>query len=75
MTQKKTPSHDHSDHSYTQAVQGEFFHVTKTGDFSHKRIEITGVATFHDDQNGAQRGKNIIYKFIIDGIHICHAGI
>ncbi len=67
-------SHDHFDHSYIQAVQGDFLHVNKTGNFSHKGIDITGVAAFHDAENGAQRGKNTIYKFIIDGIHVCHCG-
>jgi L-ascorbate metabolism protein UlaG (beta-lactamase superfamily) len=67
-------SHDHSDHSYTQAVRGEFFHIHTTGHFSHKGIDITGVASFHDAENGTRRGKNIIYTFIIDGIHICHCG-
>lgn len=67
-------SHDHFDHNYTQAVQGNFFHVHKAGHFSHKGIEITGVATFHDDENGTKRGKNVIYKFVIDGIHVCHCG-
>ncbi|TWH52005.1 MBL fold metallo-hydrolase [Sporomusa sp. KB1] len=69
-----TTSHDHHDHNYTQAVQGDFLHVNKTGTFSHKGIEMVGVATFHDERNGAQRGKNTIYKFIVDGIHICHCG-
>jgi L-ascorbate metabolism protein UlaG (beta-lactamase superfamily) len=67
-------SHEHLDHSYIQAVQGDYFHVNKTGIFHHKGIEITGVAAFHDADNGAQRGKNIIYKFTVDGIHICHCG-
>lgn len=67
-------SHDHFDHNYIQAVQGDFFHVNKSGCFVHKGIDITGVATFHDEQEGAQRGKNIVYKFIVDGIHICHCG-
>ncbi|MBU2701268.1 L-ascorbate metabolism protein UlaG (beta-lactamase superfamily) [Sporomusaceae bacterium BoRhaA] len=67
-------SHKHSDHNYTQAVQGEFFHIDKTGKFFHKGIEIIGVATFHDEEGGAQRGKNTIYKFIVDGLHICHCG-
>jgi L-ascorbate metabolism protein UlaG (beta-lactamase superfamily) len=67
-------SHEHHDHSYIQAVQGEFFHVNKTGKFYHKGIGITGVSAFHDEENGAQRGKNTIYKFIVDGIHICHCG-
>ncbi|WP_432718721.1 MBL fold metallo-hydrolase [Pectinatus frisingensis] len=67
-------SHEHFDHSYTQAVQGDFFHVNKVGAFSHKGIEMVGVATFHDEENGAQRGKNTIYKFIVDRMHICHCG-
>ncbi len=67
-------SHDHFDHNYTEAMQGEFFHVNKTGKFSHKEIGVVGVATFHDEENGTQRGKNTIYKFIVDGIHICHCG-
>lgn len=67
-------SHEHFDHSYIQAVQGDFFHVNKIGHFSHKGIEIIGVAAFHDEVNGAQRGGNTIYKFIVDGIHICHCG-
>lgn len=67
-------SHEHFDHSYIQAVQGDFVHVNKTGHFSYKGIEITGIAAFHDAENGVQRGKNTIYKFIVDGIHICHCG-
>lgn len=67
-------SHDHYDHSYTQAVQGEFLHINQTGYFSHRGIEVIGVTSFHDAENGAKRGKNTIYKFIIDGIHICHCG-
>ncbi|MDF2876188.1 MAG: Zn-dependent hydrolase of the beta-lactamase fold-like protein [Sporomusa sp.] len=67
-------SHDHFDHNYIQAVQGDFFHANETGHFSHKGIEITGISVFHDDKHGTQRGKNIIYKFVVDGIHICHCG-
>ena len=67
-------SHDHFDHNYTAAVPGNYYLVNKSGHFSHKGIEISGIAVFHDDKNGAQRGNNIIYKFIIDGVHICHCG-
>ncbi|SEP17702.1 MBL fold metallo-hydrolase [Propionispora vibrioides] len=69
-----TTSHEHFDHNYTQAVQGEFFHVHETGHVAHKEIEITGIAAFHDGEGGTQRGKNRIYTFAIDGIHICHCG-
>ncbi|MBP2643194.1 MAG: putative Zn-dependent hydrolase of the beta-lactamase fold [Firmicutes bacterium] len=67
-------SHGHFDHSYIQAVQGEYVHINKTGVCTHKGIEITGVDTFHDENQGAERGKNTMYKFVIDGLHICHCG-
>lgn len=69
-----TTSHGHADHNYTQAVQGEFFYINTTGVFSHKGIEVVGIAAFHDEENGAKRGKNTIYKFVMDGLHICHCG-
>lgn len=67
-------SHEHFDHNNTEIVQGDFYHVNKTGTFSHKGIEMKGVATYHDEVNGEERGHNIIYKYIIDGLHICHCG-
>ncbi|CUH96794.1 hypothetical protein P22_2905 [Propionispora sp. 2/2-37] len=67
-------SHDHFDHNNIEAAQGDFFLVNQSGHFSHKGIDITGVAAFHDDNHGAQRGRNIIYKFVVDGVHICHCG-
>lgn len=69
-----TTSHRHADHNYTQAVQGEFFHINTTGLFSHKGIEVVGIGAFHDEENGAKRGENTIYKFVMDGLHICHCG-
>lgn len=67
-------SHEHFDHNNTEIVQGDFYHLNKTGTFSHKGIEMKGVATYHDEANGEERGHNIIYKYIIDGLHICHCG-
>ncbi|MGA2670077.1 MAG: MBL fold metallo-hydrolase, partial [Dehalococcoidia bacterium] len=34
----------------------------------------TGIASFHDDNKGAVRGKNTIYIIEIDGITLCHLG-
>lgn len=69
-----TTSHRHADHNYTQALQGEFFHINTTGLFSHKGIEVVGIGAFHDEENGVKRGENTIYKFVMDGLHICHCG-
>jgi L-ascorbate metabolism protein UlaG (beta-lactamase superfamily) len=37
-------------------------------------IEIYGVDSFHDEDKGAKRGSNIMYKFKVDGIKFCHLG-
>lgn len=69
-----TTSHDHRDHNHVQAVNGEFVHVNTLGTFFIDGIEIKGVETFHDNVSGAKRGKNTLYNFKVDGIHICHCG-
>jgi L-ascorbate metabolism protein UlaG (beta-lactamase superfamily) len=33
-----------------------------------------GIPSFHDDTQGSQRGKNIIFAFELDGIRLCHLG-
>lgn len=69
-----TTSHDHYDHNYIDAAKGAYKHVSGEGKNNIHNIEITGVPSFHDNEAGAKRGKNIIYKFTVDGIHICHCG-
>ncbi|NJD03977.1 MAG: MBL fold metallo-hydrolase [Ruminiclostridium sp.] len=69
-----TTSHGHYDHNYIQVVNGKFKHLDKPGVFEQDGIRITGVSTFHDEVQGAKRGKNIIYIFDIDGLRICHCG-
>ena len=68
-------SHDHYDHNSVKTVEKEGSKVIKDG---RKRvisnIEIKGIDTFHDEDQGAKRGSNIIYKFEIDGIKFCHLG-
>ncbi|ELC8441685.1 MBL fold metallo-hydrolase [Clostridium perfringens] len=67
-------SHNHSDHNNINAVNSNFVHINETGCFSEHGIEIKGVETFHDKFSGAEKGKNIIYNFKVDGINICHCG-
>ena len=69
-------SHDHFDHSSgVKIVEKEESKIVTDG---RKRtisnIEISGVESFHDENFGSKRGKNIIYKFIMDEIKFCHLG-
>jgi len=69
-----TTSHDHFDHGYVQAIKGSFKHINKPGRYSERGIEIVGIPTFHDEAQGSKRGKNIVFKFTVDGINVCHCG-
>ena len=69
-----TTSHNHSDHNHMQDVKGKFIHIAGSGSFQANGIELTGIATFHDNVKGAKRGENTIFVFDIDGIRICHCG-
>lgn len=69
-----TTSHDHKDHNNADAIGGEVKHIKETGEFFEAGIAIKGIETFHDKLSGAQKGKNTVYCFSIDGLKVCHLG-
>ena len=69
-----TVSHDHADHNNTAAVSGQPQVVRTAGVKEIKGITFKGVATYHDESQGKQRGANIIFCFTLDGINLCHLG-
>lgn len=69
-----TLSHGHYDHNFTDCLNGQFEIVNKVGNFNIKDVVITGVHTYHDAEQGAKRGDNIVYVFKVDGISVCHLG-
>lgn len=69
-----TTSHQHDDHNYTKAVKGQFAVVNTPGKHTAKGIEITGVETAHDEAGGIKRGKNLVFRIVLDGISVVHCG-
>lgn len=69
-----TVSHDHHDHNNTGAIRGNPFIINSAGEYDIKGIMIEGVESYHDDKQGAERGKNIIYRIEIDDITVAHLG-
>jgi L-ascorbate metabolism protein UlaG (beta-lactamase superfamily) len=67
-------SHGHGDHSNVSAVQGQPEVVRGDGIKTAKGIQFQGVATYHDDSQGKQRGPNTVFCFTLDGIKLCHLG-
>lgn len=69
-----TVSHDHSDHNNVAAVRGNPKVVSKAITTDVRGIKLNGIPCYHDDAQGKQRGKNILFCFEVDGIRVCHLG-
>jgi L-ascorbate metabolism protein UlaG (beta-lactamase superfamily) len=69
-----TVSHQHPGHSYTRGVSGDPRLVRGPGEYEISGVLIIGVATFHDNDKGAKRGKNTVYLMDVDGVSVCHLG-
>jgi L-ascorbate metabolism protein UlaG (beta-lactamase superfamily) len=69
-----TVSHDHFDHNNVSAVKGKPDVVKGSGTKTVKGIQFKGVATYHDEAKGGQRGDNVVFCFTVDGVNICHLG-
>lgn len=67
-------THDHEDHNNLKVVTTDPIQITGPGEYDIKGVAITGISVFHDDKNGAERGKNTIYHINIDGLNVVHLG-
>lgn len=67
-------THTHPDHNNTAGVSGASYIAKGPGEYEIKGIAFTGVSSWHDNKEGAERGPNTIYVFNIDGVRICHLG-
>lgn len=76
-----TASHEHSDHNYVQAAQGNpqvLRGLTGDGwqdvDYSINGVSFASVKTFHDDAEGLDRGRNAAFIVELDGLRLVHLG-
>lgn len=71
-------SHEHQDHSNCNAIltpQGGKPMIFKDpGEYEVGGVVISGIPSFHDDSQGSERGKNIIFHLMFDGLDIVHLG-
>ncbi|MFD2330850.1 MBL fold metallo-hydrolase [Cohnella sp. GCM10020058] len=67
-------THNHGDHNKVKAASGEYLLVNEPREYSRGDVSISGFKTFHDKVNGRKRGPNIVFRFKIDGLTICHCG-
>ena len=69
-----TVSHGHYDHNNFKAVGGNPVILDRECSYDLHGVEIDAIKSFHDKQRGKKRGENLIFKFRMDGIDICHLG-
>ncbi|MCD8041242.1 MAG: MBL fold metallo-hydrolase [Clostridia bacterium] len=69
-----TVSHHHYDHDDVAQVGGSPIVIDKEGNYDLPGVEINSIKSFHDPEGGTLRGENIIFKFSMDGLEICHLG-
>ena len=74
-----TVSHGHPDHNNSGAVKAgasreKPFIIEAAGEYEVSGISIFGYQSFHDDKQGRERGSNIVYSIVVDGVSIVHLG-
>ena len=69
-----TVSHEHGDHNAVATVAGEPRIIRGSGTVELEGILIKGIDSFHDMQQGRERGPNTIFKISAEGIDLVHLG-
>lgn len=69
-----TISHHHKDHDCLDDILGGYVAIDECLDFPADDIAVSSVLSFHDEEKGAKRGKNIAFCFSLDGLRVAHLG-
>lgn len=69
-----TISHHHSDHDVVSQISGDPIVFDIPGEYESGGIRVTGYPSFHDEEKGAKRGLNTLFKIEIDDLSILHCG-
>lgn len=69
-----TVSHAHNDHNCISNVGGNPTVLNRAGAYEIGGVHIMASRSYHDNQKGAERGNNLIFKYRMDGVDVCHMG-
>ena len=68
-------SHDHHDHSAVDTIPGAPRVISQTGSYDlDDGVTVTAVEAFHDDAEGAKRGKTLLFAIRAEGLNAVHLG-
>jgi len=67
-------SHDHPGHSAVDDVPASAMRIQGPGEYEVGKAFITGIGTFHDNEQGATKGRTTVYVIEMEGLVLCHLG-
>ncbi|MBN2460254.1 MAG: MBL fold metallo-hydrolase [Candidatus Cloacimonetes bacterium] len=67
-------SHDHFDHNNISLIKGSPKIINKQGYYSYEYLTVETFAVWHDENEGKQRGRNLLIRFILDDVAFLHCG-
>jgi L-ascorbate metabolism protein UlaG (beta-lactamase superfamily) len=67
-------THQHPDHSNAASIAGEPRVITSPGEYEVKGVAVRGIPSFHDREEGRERGPNTIYRIDAEGMSLVHLG-
>ncbi len=68
-------SHDHYDHNAVRKVKKQNSEIMREpSERNFGDIEVKGIRSYHDEDEGERRGENTIFKFKMNGTTFCHLG-
>ena len=68
-------SHGHYDHNAVENLEGVTLTVDRPGEYTPAQgVRITALESFHDDAQGSQRGKTLLFLVEAEGLRIVHLG-
>ena len=69
-----TISHHHKDHDCMDNVTGSPAELDMEISCCADDIAVKSLPTFHDNEKGSKRGKNLVFTFNVDGLNVVHMG-
>src|SRR3989344_3164159 len=67
-------THGHYDHNNVAGAMEEALVISGPGEYEKGGVQVEGILSYHDDQEGKLRGLNTIYVLRMEGLRICHLG-
>lgn len=67
-------THEHFDHNNAKETPPESFIIRGPGEYEKSGIHFEGISSYHDNNQGTQRGLNTIYVIRMEDMRLCHLG-